>query len=217
MAYKKSKETKKALVDTAKKLFSEKGFNKTSMREIAKEVGITHPLAYYYFKGKHDIANEILDNHFYTLSKIFNNYMKPNDDTLLFLLVLIKFVFREVCQNQKDLNFYIEAYRNNYSTTHETDNILIEYTLLIAKELNLPLDYDHAYLSIVLSGSVWNQLYYEKLEKGKEISEKEIRDTTDLIRWTYIGLDRNFVLEKIEQSYTMLDKIPIQNIPLLDR
>ena len=215
MAYKKSKETKQALSQAAKKLFSEKGFNKTSMRDIAKEVGITHPLAYYYYKGKHDIANEILDNHFYELSKIFNNYMKPKDDTLLFLLVLIKFVFREVKQNQKDLDFYIEAYRNNYSSTHETDNILIEYTLLIAKELDLSLDYDHAYLSIVLSGSVWNQLYYEKLEKGKNISEKEIRDTTDLIRWTYIGIDKNFILEKIEESYAALDEIPVQNVRLL--
>lgn len=46
----------------AKKIFTSKGFDGTSVDEIAKEAGITKSLLYYYFESKDDI--------FYELTKI---------------------------------------------------------------------------------------------------------------------------------------------------
>lgn len=45
--------TKKELIlEVSLKLFSEKGFNPTSVRDIAREIGITQSGLYKHFKGK---------------------------------------------------------------------------------------------------------------------------------------------------------------------
>lgn len=59
MAYKKSEETREKIVTTARKLFAEKGYEHTDMKEIAKELGMTHAALYYYFGSKLDLAWEI--------------------------------------------------------------------------------------------------------------------------------------------------------------
>jgi len=47
--------TKKKILDVAEKLFSEKGFNGTSVDKIAKTAGVNKALIYYHFKDKNDI------------------------------------------------------------------------------------------------------------------------------------------------------------------
>ena len=42
ITYKKSKETNDRIVAVARKLFYEKGFKKTSVRQISKDAGINH-------------------------------------------------------------------------------------------------------------------------------------------------------------------------------
>ena len=59
MAYKKSEETRENILTAARKLFAEKGYEHTEMKEIAGEMGMTHAALYYYFKNKTDVAWEI--------------------------------------------------------------------------------------------------------------------------------------------------------------
>lgn len=51
----KKRQTRKAIVDAAIKLFSEKGFEQTSMEELARAAGIGKATIYGYFKTKNDI------------------------------------------------------------------------------------------------------------------------------------------------------------------
>ncbi len=50
--------TKDKIKKTARKLFLEKGFEATTMRDIAKEASVALGSAYYYFKGKDEIILE---------------------------------------------------------------------------------------------------------------------------------------------------------------
>ena len=59
MAYRKSEETRENIITTARRLFAEKGYEHTDMKEIAGELGMTHAALYYYFKNKTDVAWEI--------------------------------------------------------------------------------------------------------------------------------------------------------------
>ena len=59
MAYKKSEETRENIISAARKLFAEKGYERTDMKEIAGEMGMTHAALYYYFRNKTDVAWEI--------------------------------------------------------------------------------------------------------------------------------------------------------------
>ncbi len=54
-------DTKSKIIYAAVKLFPELGYDKTSMRRIAEEVGITKPALYYYYKNKDELFKSIVD------------------------------------------------------------------------------------------------------------------------------------------------------------
>ena len=53
--------TRQEIMDTAKKLFGERGYNAVSVGEIAKALGISKGNLTYYFKKKEEIMEAILD------------------------------------------------------------------------------------------------------------------------------------------------------------
>jgi len=54
------KNTKKIILEVSLKLFSQKGYKSTSVRDIAKEVGITQSGLYNHFKGKDAILETLI-------------------------------------------------------------------------------------------------------------------------------------------------------------
>ncbi|MEU1985173.1 helix-turn-helix domain-containing protein [Nocardia sp. NPDC019395] len=60
------RDTKQAILDAAVQLFVSKGFEQTSLREIADAVGITKPSLYYHYSSKLDllvaVINPLLDD-----------------------------------------------------------------------------------------------------------------------------------------------------------
>ena len=55
----KSEATREVLVETALRLFRERGYEKTTMRLIATEAGVSQGNAYYYFDGKDAFVQEL--------------------------------------------------------------------------------------------------------------------------------------------------------------
>jgi len=53
---------KKGILDAAAKIFSEKGYNATSMQDIADEVHLKKASLYHHFSSKQEILVDILDN-----------------------------------------------------------------------------------------------------------------------------------------------------------
>ena len=51
--------TKEAIVSIASRLFQERGYHATSLEQVARELGVTRPALYYYFKSKQDLLYEI--------------------------------------------------------------------------------------------------------------------------------------------------------------
>lgn len=54
-------DTRAAIQQVALDLFTRKGYEATSLREIADELGIQKPSLYYHFKGKEDILRALFD------------------------------------------------------------------------------------------------------------------------------------------------------------
>ncbi|HOH51706.1 MAG TPA: helix-turn-helix domain-containing protein, partial [Candidatus Hydrogenedentes bacterium] len=48
-------EAEARLLESALKIFSEKGYEGTSIREIIEGAGVTRPVLYYYFQNKEDL------------------------------------------------------------------------------------------------------------------------------------------------------------------
>ena len=68
---------KNKIIQAAIKIFSQKGFHKSTMDEIAREVGVSKGTLYTYFKSKEEILKEIweLNNqNILDLKKTFKGY-----------------------------------------------------------------------------------------------------------------------------------------------
>lgn len=57
----KSEQTRALILETAMRLFQERGYDKTTMRAIAKEAGVSVGNAYYYFDGKEHLIQGFYD------------------------------------------------------------------------------------------------------------------------------------------------------------
>jgi len=53
-------ERREQLLSVAKSLFAERGFQSTTMDDIAREAGFTKPILYQYFDSKTDLYREIV-------------------------------------------------------------------------------------------------------------------------------------------------------------
>ena len=77
--YKEAAKTK--IIETARKVFAQKGYHDTTMDDIAKEIGVSKGALYSYFKSKEDLLKELsLQNH-QTLRDIINTACKSRDLT----------------------------------------------------------------------------------------------------------------------------------------
>ena len=65
------------------RLFAHKGYHSTSMREIARELGMNQSSLYHYFKSKEDILfklmNDAMDDALATLEEICRTDLSPED------------------------------------------------------------------------------------------------------------------------------------------
>lgn len=59
------------LLDSALALFSEKGYESTSIREIIEGAGVTRPVLYYYFVNKEDLYHRLVDTSFSEIAAQF--------------------------------------------------------------------------------------------------------------------------------------------------
>ncbi|MCZ2991280.1 TetR/AcrR family transcriptional regulator, partial [Acinetobacter baumannii] len=53
-------ERRKEILETAERLFLTKGYTKTTVNDILKEIGIAKGTFYHYFKSKEEVMDEII-------------------------------------------------------------------------------------------------------------------------------------------------------------
>ncbi len=57
-------DTRARIQQVALELFAERGYDKTSLREIAERLGVTKAALYYHFKSKEDIVRSLVEDYF---------------------------------------------------------------------------------------------------------------------------------------------------------
>lgn len=82
----------KLILDTAIKIFADKGFDKTTTKEIAKEAGVAEGTIFRYFKTKNDLLTGIISRLlkiisgsvvFKSMEKIIENYNEKTPQVIL--------------------------------------------------------------------------------------------------------------------------------------
>jgi len=209
--YKKSKDTRDKILEFAKTSFYEVGFKKTTIRNIAEKAGINHALAYYHFNGKYDIAHQIIDEYHQKMELVFNKMVKEDLDPLLKLLVLYRFDLREMYKNKRDFDFYVNAYQESYY-----DQDFVIDCKKIGEYYDMNFDLKKIEIAVIATSTSWGQLYTNKEVPYKDhFTHEDIIDAIDIMRWAYLGFTNDFIIEKIEKAYAILETLPMVNIPLL--
>jgi AcrR family transcriptional regulator len=91
-------DTKKYIINTARRLFSEFSYLGVSMNDIAKKLKITKAALYYHFTGKAEIYKKVLDDVFNDLSQVISQASnEPTIDKKLHKLIknYLDFGFKE--------------------------------------------------------------------------------------------------------------------------
>jgi len=76
----KGEQTRQLIVDTALRLFQENGFDRTTMRAIAKEAGVSVGNAYYYFSSKEHLIQGFYDRMVAAHSEVSERILLEEDD-----------------------------------------------------------------------------------------------------------------------------------------
>lgn len=102
--------TREMIMDAARTLFVNKGYQHVSMRQIAKELQYSHGAIYYHFKNKAELFYALVEEHFQMLDQILDDIlekkMEPHEKIKQVLLGFIQFGLTH--QNHYEIMFLIK-------------------------------------------------------------------------------------------------------------
>ncbi len=98
---KKKKETRQAIMQAAMTLFSEKGFDQTSIEELAKAAGIGKGTIYGYFETKTDILHAFCEDELECLHKELTTYADREIPILQQMVKIYMTEFKQITENRE--------------------------------------------------------------------------------------------------------------------
>lgn len=99
--------TKKCILDSAVKLFSKNGFEKTSIEELAREAGIGKGTVYSYFRTKRDIVKAFCDDQLENTRNELAAKTSPDTPLIEQLLIIFMADFNYVTENKEFGRVYL--------------------------------------------------------------------------------------------------------------
>jgi len=67
-----ARQTRQRIIDTARRMFAEHGYDATTLQQIADEMGVTKAAVYYYFRTKAEIFREIVVPEFRAMNDLLD-------------------------------------------------------------------------------------------------------------------------------------------------
>ncbi|KOS63429.1 TetR/AcrR family transcriptional regulator [Lysinibacillus agricola] len=175
-----SEQTFKKILEVAYVMFSENGFDKTSLSMIAKEVGISKPAIYYYFQSKDQLIEYLFEEIYKEIKlEITFNYTDISKDNLIQKLLEIGYMSIE--QQEKDIHF---------------NKIFNQYMLLASR--------DEKYMKRLLElQACFLDGFYDLLKYAVQIEaicDSNIKAKAHMLAMVYDNIG-NFMLTGIELDY----------------
>jgi AcrR family transcriptional regulator len=105
---KKKQQTRQAIMQAAVKLFSEKGFEKTSIEELAKEAGIGKGTIYSYFQTKNDILHAFCEDELEDLHHELTTNADKEIPILKQMVAIYMSEFRHITENREFARLFMQ-------------------------------------------------------------------------------------------------------------
>ena len=114
--FNKTIERKKEIIKAAMQLFSEKGYAQTSMRDIARTMGVSLGLCYRYFDSKQILFNTAIDLY---IEECCNSYLAILHDSTITIKDKIDALFTSIGDEHSNMQYYDLFHRVENEELHE--------------------------------------------------------------------------------------------------
>ena len=114
--FNKTIERKKEILKAAMQLFSEKGYAQTSMRDIARTMGVSLGLCYRYFDSKQILFNTAIDLY---IEECCNSYLAILHDSTITIKDKIDALFTSIGDEHSNMQYYDFFHRVENEELHE--------------------------------------------------------------------------------------------------
>ncbi len=130
---KKPEERKKEIMDAAEELFADRGYESTSVDDIANRLGVSHGLFYHYFDSKESVVDAIVVR---LAEEIGENIRKIADTPGLTGVEKFRRMMLESLESKKQKNYLIKLFQGEEKTlllSKYMDTTISEMSTQIAK------------------------------------------------------------------------------------
>lgn len=190
------------ILNAAKKLFTNYGFKKVSMDEIASEAGVTKKTVYTYFSSKEELLKYCIKEELQNMRKIIENVESKKLD----FMETVHQVIYNLLKYKKSCKFLKMLFKESEILKNEQlkDNLKIvdkEIQNYIRKQLELAIQNDkievqNIDITTFLIYKMYIALMIDWNEDYKKLDEKEIAD--NILHFLVNGLKRKEVEKDAE-------------------
>jgi len=167
MSSKKSLEKRKYILDNFLDLVAEQGFNRVTLKDVAKKSGLTKSGVYYYFKSKEDLLLETINLMYTEIKALMEKNVKPVKDPVVKLKKYIELKLAFLTDESLALSCFTHF---SMEVLEEIEKFLFDSPELIKR---------FAEISFEDKGVLKNILY--ELYKGKNVDESYVEQQARIL------------------------------------
>ncbi|WP_242950844.1 TetR/AcrR family transcriptional regulator [Clostridium felsineum] len=194
----------------AKELFKEKGYKKTTIRQIVDKSGVLIGSIYYFFKNKEEIFETIVLELFDKSDSIVNESFDIETPALKYA-VMCAIELKAVEMHELICEFYYEAYSSDL-ILNKVVRRAAKRSEKLFKEYNKKYTFEDYYIrTLMVKGSVRSVIVSRYLDKN--IDFDKIINTFLRISLQAFNVDKN----EIERVISCIDKMQNNILEMVDR
>jgi len=188
----KSERTRQTILNAAAKLFKERGYTATTLRDVAKEAGLKAGSIYYHFASKDEIMDEVLDSGLRAVSEAVKAAISA-------------------CDNDDDYLAMIEASVHAHLKVLFTQGDFVSANIRLYNQLPMTIQERHHTLRREY-GNMWDTLLLNAQNAGFLHEDLEIVPTRQFILGSL-----NWTVEWYDDSKYSLEALAIRCVSLIGR
>lgn len=197
---------KEKILEAAKRLYYQKGFNETSMDEIAQQADVQKSLVQYHFVTKANLGNEIYGDYSLAQFRVFSEkteHLKKKYSQSEKLIAYTLKTVEYLCQDEKAFRFYREYFSTAFEHVTARLEELSELTGLFRKVDKKQLHASYIGIQYALRGIIYHYIIGE-IELDKKEFEHFLVSML-LSSGVYGELDCDAVLKAVHSINNSID------------